>query len=272
MSHAAAAVRAAGTRSGYRVATGTPLQLGAHTPDALGVRCAGVRDPAVNRTMHQQPSHVAPSKLLPQATFSAWSRATSMGDGGGRLLLPSTAQATHARQPQLLLCYTSSQPPQPSLLQSDSPFDPHSLRNALPDPMCLESTLPPPTDLSTASHRHNTSPQPTPEALLTLSWTDPLLAAQTQLEPPSGQDGGFCLPQDPFHSYNGPSSAFGPFFLVAKKKEWGTEALHVYPVEREAIAATASITSPTLDSDAEETNLPPGFTRLPTTPKLAHPA
>jgi hypothetical protein len=122
--------------------------------------------------------------------------------------------------------------------------------------MCLESSLPPLTDLSTMPQNHIAVPQPLPTDTHTMSWTDPLVAVQAEQEPVTGQVGDLCLPQDPFHRYEGPS-AFGP------GTEWGTEALPLHPVEPDTAAANATIASPMLDSDAEETHLPPGLLDSP---------
>jgi hypothetical protein len=241
MSHAAAAVRAAGTRSGYRVATETPLQLGAHTPDALGVRCAGVRDPAVNRTMHQQPSHVAPSSspkqcYLPGPEPLPWEMlgAVCYCPQPRRRRMPDSRSSSSATHQASRLSHPCSNPTRHltrtrSAMRCQTPcvWSPHFHHL----PIC------PPRSTATTLVRN-----PTPEALLTLSWTGPLLAAQAQLEPPSGQDGGFCLPQDPFHSYNGPSSAFGPLFLVAKKRNGGQRPYTCTPLsERRLLLLPASL-------------------------------
>jgi hypothetical protein len=60
------------------------------------------------------------------------------------------------------------------------------------------------------------------------------------------QDGEFWPPTDPFHGFDDPL-VFGP------TTKWGTDALPVLPLTLTHAVAN----SPTLDLDAEDTNLPP---------------
>jgi hypothetical protein len=65
------------------------------------------------------------------------------------------------------------------------------------------------------------------------------------------QDGEFWPSTDLFHGFDDPS-VFGP------TTKWGTDALLVLRTPTHAAA-----NSPTLDLDAEDTNLPPGLLNSP---------
>jgi hypothetical protein len=116
----------------------------------------------------------------------------------------STARARHP-QPSA----ASTLPPPLPTHQRES-FGLHELRDALPNPMCIESTLLPPT-FQTPLLRHDTKqvPATTHLPLITCSWPEPNTTYSHNQQVLTGPDGEPWLPTDPFHIYDGPTM-FGP--------------------------------------------------------------
>jgi hypothetical protein len=136
-----------------------------------------------------------------------------------------------------------------------------ALRDALPNPMCFEATLHPPT-AQILTTTIATAHRPTPHVI---NWTE---------APPSvhrdrfnGPDGELWLPKDPFHSYEGPS-VFGTsttwFAEQPRADDSPANPTAVHPTEPQTTQTT--IESPTLSSDVENTCLPTGLLDSPTRP------
>jgi hypothetical protein len=132
-------------------------------------------------------------------------------------------------QPPPAHCHTSS----------SSTFAMHRQLASLPDPMVLEATLPLPTATIQIPHHlvPNESSQP---------WQTAAPNAELLL----GPDGEPWLPDDPFHSFDGPS-AFDP------NDEWIEEQPAPF------MDSAAHAQSDLLDADAEAINLTPGLLDSP---------
>jgi hypothetical protein len=138
-------------------------------------------------------------------------------------------------------------------VHSSNVFAMHLLRDALPDPMLLESTLPPPSSNAPATV---SSPQLHMSASTnSMTWTEPRTSIPAL--PVPGPNGEPWLPAEPLHGYNGPT-VFGP--------DCGWETEFITLVNTNTTSGT-----PSLDSDAELTHLPPLLLDSPTSDHNASP-
>jgi hypothetical protein len=142
----------------------------------------------------------------------------------------------------------------PITLPAKDTFNMHSLLHAIPDPMLVEATLPPPLSSNPLPCRPHNNSCPNAFPTLVLCWYDPLSA--THRAPPAtvNPDEELWLPNDPFHGFDGPS-VFGP------KIDWDTEL----PSTIITLAISSRSPSP-IDSKAEFTHLPPGLLDSPMPP------
>jgi hypothetical protein len=126
-----------------------------------------------------------------------------------------------------------------------------SLHEALPDPMCLEATLTPPTTpLPLATQLNQDDSQVTKQCHVA-TWADTPPFVPCDHEPLLGPDGEIWLPKDPFHSYDSPST-FDP------ETEWSVAPSNLAPL----VVHVAS-PPPSLSPDAEANLLPHGLLHSP---------
>jgi hypothetical protein len=126
------------------------------------------------------------------------------------------------------------------------------LLHAIPGPMLVEATFPPPSLQTHCLVGHTNNSHPNVFPTLILCWSNPLLA--THRAPPAmvGLDGELWLPNDPFHGFDGPS-VFGP------ETDWATEL----PSTTVSTANSSRPASP-IDSEVNFTHLPPDLLDSPT--------